>query len=415
MARQVDRLTAIAVSATKKPGMYPDGRGLYLQVTSATAKSWIFRYSLHGRAREMGLGPHPTIGLADARSKATDCRRLLVAGIDPIEHRRAEREAARLEANRQIDFETAAKAYIAAHRHGWKNPKHADQWEATLRIYVYPVFGSRSVQEIEVGHVLQVIEPIWHKKTETASRVRGRIEAVLDWSTARGYRRGDNPARWKGHVEILLPKRSKVRKVKHQPAMKYVEASAFMHSLQKRAGISSLAMQFLILTAARTGAVINARWAEIDVKARVWNVPDEQGRKLTAPHRVPLSPPALAILELLHRDRLEPLSPADHVFPGGSKGGGLSCNALLALLKRMGRDDITSHGFRSTFREWAAELTVFPREIAETALAHTIRDKVEAAYMRSDLFEKRRLLMSAWADFCTSASTPQVLPMRASA
>ncbi len=377
--------------------MYPDGGGLYLQVTESGAKSWIFRFMLNGRAREMGLGPLHAVSLSDARTKATECRRLRADGFDPIEARKLERDKARLAAARALTFKDAADAYIKAHQAGWRNAKHAAQWCSTLDTYAGPVFGSLPVQDVDVSLITKVLEPIWATKTETASRLRGRIEAVLDWATVRGYRRGDNPARWRGHLENLLPQRSKVQRVEHHPALPYGEIGAFMGTLRQHDGVAAVALEFLILTATRTSETIGARWDEIDIDHAIWTIPADR-IKAGKEHRVPLSAPAMAILK-----RLNKIRQGDFVFPGGKVKNPLSNMALLALLKRMGRADLTAHGFRSTFRDWTAERTNYPREVAEMALAHTVSDKVEAAYRRGDLFEKRRRMMEEWARYCGAA------------
>ncbi len=400
MAREIGRLNALTVARVKKPGMYADGGGLYLQMTASGAKSWVYRFMLNGRARWMGLGPLHTVTLSDARLKATDTRRLRLAGIDPIEARKADQAKTRLEAAKAITFRDAAEAYINAHKAGWRNAKHANQWRATLKTYAYPVFGSFPVRAVDVALVMRVLEPIWATKTETASRVRGRIESVLDWATARGYRLGDNPARWRGHLENLLPRRAKVQRVRHHPALPYGEIGAFVRDLRKQEGIAARALEFLILTACRTGEAIGARGPEFDLRHAVWTVPAERV-KAGREHRVPLSAPALAIARDLSRAADDP---DGFVFPGGRKGRPLSNMAMTALLRRMGREDITVHGFRSTFRDWAAERTNYPREVAEMALGHAVSDKVEAAYRRGDLFEKRRRLMDEWTKFCRTAT-----------
>lgn len=408
MVREFNRLTAIAATRTKKPGMYPDGGGLYLQITKSGAKSWLFRFMLHGRARVMGLGPLHIISLGEARVRAAEARKLRVAGVDPIEARKAEIAQANLESAKAISFKVAAEKYIEAHKPGWRNAKHAAQWASTLETYAYPVIGDLPVQGIDVALVMKVLEPIWAKKTETASRVRGRMESILDWATARGYRLGDNPARWRGHLENLLPTRSKVQRVKHHPALPYEEIGEFMALLRQRQAISALALEFTILTAARTGEVIGASWKEIDFGKKEWMIPAERIKGDKA-HRVPLSGRALAILEKM----AEGADPGDEyfVFPGGRKGKPLSNMAMLTLLKRMKRGDLTVHGFRSTFRDWAAERTNYPREVAEMALAHVVGDKVEAAYRRGDLFDKRRKLMEAWAAYCDLEPTGEVVPI----
>jgi integrase len=395
MARTIGRLKALSIARTAAPGRYHDGGGLYLQVTDAGGKSWLFRFMVNGRARAMGLGSADNFSLAEARAKAAECRRLLHDGIDPIEVRRDRQAQERLDGARAITFRQCAEAYVAAHRTGWRSKKHADQWESTLSTYANPVFGSLPVQQVDVGLVIKVLEPIWAKKTETASRVRGRIEAILDWATTRGHRRGDNPARWRGHLENLLPRRSKVQKVEHHPALPYEKIGEFMADLRTRQGVPARALEFLILTTTRTSETIGATWNEIDFDRGLWTIPAER-IKAGREHRVPLGPAVLAIVRQMAKART-----SDFVFSGLKPGKPLSNMAMLALLRRMNRADLTAHGFRSTFRDWAAEQTNYPREVAEMALAHAIGDKVEAAYRRGDLFEKRRRLMDAWASFCS--------------
>ena len=407
MARTIGKLTALAVSHAKRRGYYGDGGGLFLQVSASGSKSWVFRFKEAGRLREMGLGPLHTIGLADARQRAQDCRKLRLDGKDPIEARRSERMNTRLDAAKAMTFRACAERYIAAHKAGWRNAKHAAQWTATLTTYVYPFFGALPVQAVDVGLVLKAIEPIWTTKPETAGRVRGRIESILDWATARGYRKGDNPARWRGHLENLLPKRSKVRRVRHHAALPYGEIGSFMAELRQQEGVAARALEFSIMTAGRTGEVIGARWDEFNIAERLWTVPAERmkgGRE----HRVPLSDAVLAILE-----KMAAIRQSDFVFPGGKANRPLSNMAFLMLLRRMGHGDLTAHGFRSSFRDWAAERTNFPSEVAEMALAHTVSDKVEAAYRRGTMFEKRRQLGAAWAK-CCSVPMPaaQVVPIR---
>jgi integrase len=398
MAHLVGRLTALKVTKVKEPGMYADGAGLYLQVTgdgeNTPAKSWIFRFTLRGRSREMGLGSYSIFSLAEARAKAAEYRRQVYDGIDPIEARRAQRAQAALEAAAALTFKECTKQYLAAHSAGWRNAKHAAQWNSTLKTYAEPVIGSLSVHGIDTALVMKIIEPLWSRKPETASRLRGRIEAVLDWATVRGFRQGENPARWRGHLDKLLPARAKVRKVKHHAALPYDELPTFMTALRAQEGVAARALEFLILTAARTGEVIGARPGEI--RDHIWTVP--AGRmKASKEHRVPLSASALDVVEKVKEQG------GAYLFPGGKRDRSLSNMAMLALLDRMGRSDLTAHGFRSTFRDWAAECTNYPSEVVEMALAHTISSKVEAAYRRGDLFEKRKSLMSDWATFCASS------------
>ncbi len=379
--------------------MYPDGGGLYLQVTGAGAKSWIYRFMLRGKAREMGLGPLSVVSLLEARARAGECRRLRHEGIDPIEAKRAARAEAALDAARALTFKDAAKACVAAHRAGWRNAKHAAQWESTLATYAEPVFGTGSVQAIDTALVMKALEPIWTAKPETASRLRGRIERVLDWAKARGFRNGENPARWRGHLDKLLPPRSKVRAVEHYAALPYDDLPNFVTTVRAQEGIAPRALEFTILTAARTGETIGATWDEINLSGKVWTIPAAR-MKAGKEHRVPLCNRAVAILM-----EMKPAGDAGEqfVFPGSRRGKPLS--KMTAVLRRMKRGDLTVHGFRSSFRDWASERTNFPREVAEAALAHAISDRVEAAYRRGDLFEKRRRLMDAWAGHCANGKT----------
>jgi integrase len=394
--RSLSRLNALTVGRLKEPGMYADGGGLYLQVSRSGTKSWIFRFAMNGREREMGLGPLHTIGLSDARLFATEARKLKLLGQDPIEARRAKREAKKLEDARALTFKQASATYIKANKAGWKNAKHAAQWEATLATYAEPVFGALPVAAVDTSLVLKALEPIWSEKAETASRLRGRIESVLDWATARGYRKGENPARWRGHLEKLLPARSRVKTVEHHAALPYRDLPAFMQALRAQAGVGARALEFAILTAGRTGEVIGATWDEIDLEAATWTIPKER-MKARRDHRVFLCDSALAVLRPLYEAR-----ESDFVFPGGKKDKPLSNMTLLATLKRMKRHDLTAHGFRSTFRDWAAEMTDYPAEVVEMALAHVVGNKVEAAYRRGDLFEKRKGLMGDWDTACAT-------------
>jgi len=425
VARTVGRLTALKVQKAKRPGMYADGGGLYLQVTPGGA-SWIYRYMLKGRAREMGLGPLALYGLQEARAKALDARRLRHEGIDPIEARKAARATERANTAKTKTFKQCAESHIKAHRAGWRNAKHAAQWEATVATYAEPIIGALPVQAIDTALVMKVLEqevrdapnkptaPLWTAKPETASRLRGRIESILDWAKVRGYREGENPARWRGHVAKLLPPRGKVRKVEHHAALPHDELPDFITVLRAQEGTAARALEFAILTAARTGEVMGARWDEIVLAEKMWMIP-AQRMKAHREHRVPLSARALAIVEEIKpfrhvgagQDEAEAF-----VFPGGKRGQPLSNMAFLMLLRRMGRDDLTVHGFRSTFRDWAAERTKFPGEVVEMALAHVVSNKVEAAYRRGDLFDKRRKLMEAWAVYCAAPKAGKVVAFR---
>jgi integrase len=431
VGRAIGRLKAVEINRlVKKAGMHCDGGGLYLRVVPPTECSWIFRYMLAGRARTMGLGPFPEVTLAQAREKSLEARRLKIEGKDPIEEKRSRLTAAALAGASAMTFKHCGARYIAAHKAGWKNAKHASQWEATLETYVYGHIGALPVQAIDTGLVLKVLEPIWSTKVETAGRVRGRIEAILDWAKARGQRTGENPARWRGHLDKLLPGRSKVSKVMHHPALPYGDLPAFLAELRGQAGIGARALEFTILTAARTGEVLEATWVEIDADAKVWTIP--AGRmKADKEHRVLLSESALAILKhIKSRDA----AGTEFIFSGGrprrrpgSRSAAstaihpLSNMAMTTVLRRMNDTaaknkrpkwidprqgkEVVPHGFRSTFRDWAAEATMFPGDMAEMALAHAIDSKVEAAYRRGDMMEKRRELMAAWDLFCTGTVT----------
>jgi integrase len=413
MARTLGRLTALKVEKARKPGMYADGGGLYLRVTPEGARNWVFRFMIDRKPRWMGLGPLALYSLADARARAQDARRKRHEGIDPIEARRAKQAQQRLDAAKAITFKQCAESYIASHRAGWRNAKHRYQWPATLGAYVYPAIGALPVQAVDTALVHKVLEPIWTAKPETASRVRQRIENILGFAKVCGYRDGENPARWRGHLDNLLPARSKVRDVKHLAALPYVELPTFLVNLRTREATAARALEFLVLTAARTGEVIGARWNEIDMLDKIWTVP--AGRmKAHREHRVPLSPRAVAILKEMLAARNGDDGNA-YVFPGPKPGKPLSNMAFLMLLRRMGLDYLTVHGFRATFKTWASERTSFQNEIAEAALAHIIGDKVEQAYRRGDLFDKRRRLMQQWATYCTAAAREQqgnVTPLR---
>ena len=398
MAKQVGKLSALTVQRTTKEGLFSDGGGLYLRVKANGGKFWVYRFTLNGKAHEMGLGALHTVSLAEARQKATDCRKLQNEGINPIKSRDDRQEKQKLEEAKVKTFRECAEGYIAAHKAGWRNAKHSWQWDNTLTRFVYPVFGDFPVQAIDVALVIKVLEPLWQTKTETASRLRGRIELILDWATAREYRKGENPARWRGHLQNLLPKPSKIQKVQHQPALPYEQIGGFMELLKNEEGIAALAMQFTILTASRTSETLGASWKEMDLPKKLWTVPASR-IKAGREHRVPLSEAALQVLrKVKHLQELQGIK-GDIIFFGQKAGKSLSNTAMLMLLRRMNYHAITVHGFRSSFRDWAAEQTNFPREVAEAALAHISGDKVELAYRRSDLFEKRKQMMDAWARY----------------
>jgi integrase len=427
MAHLIDRLNALQVKRLNVVGMHPDGRGLYLQVHKGGSKSWIYRYTLNGRVRAMGLGPTHLVSLAQARTLAQEARMLKVEGLDPLDARAASKPsptpppAQERGATESLMFKAAAAAYIQANSAAWRNAKHLSQWSATLETYAYPAFGELAIDQIDTRLVLKSLEPIWSTKAETASRLRGRIEAVLDWAKVQGHRQGENPARWKGHLEKILPAKSKVARVEHHAALPFKIAPRFMRDLRALTGASARALEFAVLTAARTGEIIGAQWSEVDFEGRVWTQPADRTKNRKA-HRVPLCDAAIDVLESMREASLEarrdllrmydkpipPDLPAEgFIFPGARRGKGLSNMSLLKTLHRMGHSDLTTHGFRSTFRDWAAETTSYPNEVVEMALSHTIPGKVEAAYRRGDLFEKRRNLMNDWAAFCAApAATP---------
>ncbi|MDY0012834.1 MAG: integrase arm-type DNA-binding domain-containing protein [Rhodocyclaceae bacterium] len=408
MGRGSNKLTDRTVRSLKDVGRYGDGLGLWLQIGPDGGKSWVYRFMLDGKARMMGLGRYPDVSLEQARKKATECRNLVREGKDPIDTRNTERTTERLARLKSLTFDQCARAYIEANRPGWKNAKHAAQWETTLDTYANPIIGKLPVDAIDTTLVLKVLEPIWTKKPETASRLRGRIEAILAFATVRKYRSGDNPAQWKNHLDQVLAARPAVAKAKNHPALPFAQVGAFLQELRIQAGVAARALEFTILTATRTNEVIGATWQELDLQAGVWTIPAER-MKAGKEHRVPLCERALALVQ-----EFAPLSTGggSPVFPG-PKGGALSNMAMLALLKRMGRSGITVHGFRSSFRDWAGEMTGHPREVIEHALAHQLKDKAEAAYQRGSLFTKRQRLMEDWARFCELPPAPaNVVPIQ---
>lgn len=411
MGGQLNKLSAAKVAKCGSPGLLPDGGGLYLQVTvratpaiqgpgatpaAIVNKSWTFRYRdrATGKLRELGLGSCANVSLKVARDKAAEMRALLQDGKDPKAERDAQRAEALAAAAGSITFDQACAALIATRKAEWKNAKHADQWVNTLATYASPLIGSIPVADIDLPMVRKVLDPIWTEKNETACRVRQRMEAVLDWAEASGYRSGENPARWRGRLKHLLPNPAKVQEKKHHAAMPYAKIPAFIASLKDQEGLAARALEFTILTAARTGEVIGARWEEFDLEGRVWTIPAAR-MKAGKEHSVPLSKQALAILKAMQKTR-----EGQFVFPGGKAKTPLSNMAMNATLRRMKVTDVTVHGFRSSFRDWAGEATEHPREVIEHALAHQLKDKAEAAYHRSTLPEKRRKLMEDWASYC---------------
>lgn len=398
MPRKAEELGPLAVSRLRTPGLHFVGgvAGLGLQVLPGGGRTWILRATIGDRRREMGLGGFPDVTLAMAREAAREARDLIRKGIDPIETARAARSALKASDAKVVTFRAAADGYMAAHETSWRNLKHRAQWAATLETYAHPVIGDLAVGDIELPHVLKILEPIWTTKTETATRLRGRLEMVLDWATARDYRTGLNPARWRGHLDKLLAKPSKIARVVHHKAVAIDDMPAFMARLKAADGLGARALEFAILTAARSGEVRGCNWGEIDLEAGVWTVAAER-MKAGREHRVPLSEAAMALLR-----RPAHATDADFVFPA-ARGGSLSDMTLSAVLRRM-EVDAVPHGFRSTFRDWAAKRTSHPSEAAELALAHTVGNKVEAAYRRGDMFNKRRQLMEDWAAFAGGVS-----------
>ena len=395
--KTVKRLSALGISRLKADGLYHDGDGLYLRIKGGS-RVWVFRYQLGGKRHWMGFGSADVVSLEAARRRKQDARAELERGLDPIEGKRIRESEAAARAERQLTFDECADRFINAHEEGWSNPKSPTAWRNTLATYCGPIFGSKAADEVDTEAVMQVLEPLWKTKTETASRLRGRIERVLDWAKVRGYRSGENPARWRGHLDALLPQRSKVAPVKHHPALPWKELPAFMDQLRQRPGVAPLALAFAILTACRVSEAVNATWQEFDLDGAIWQVPAER-MKARRVHRVPLSPPALEILRSLQKT-----TSGEFVFPGWSQTKPLSIAGPLRVLHDMDRHDLTVHGFRSTFRVWVAETTDFPRELAEASLAHVITDATVAAYLRSDVLERRRTLMNTWGSFAMGFS-----------
>ncbi|MBU6368336.1 MAG: integrase arm-type DNA-binding domain-containing protein [Burkholderiales bacterium] len=400
MPKLATEMGALTISRVKKPGLYFVGfvTGLALQVKGTGSKSWILRSVIGGRRRDMGLGAYPSVSLALARQKASEARELIRQGVDPIERQRSALSALKASLASQLTFEETAKAYMSAHETTWKNAKHAQQWRNTLKEYAYPAFGDILVRDIEKEHVLAALRPIWNSKNETASRLRGRIELVLSYAMQAGYRpEGLNPARWKGGLDKLLAAPSKVQKTSHFKALAAKEISEFFKKLAQVEGQGARALEFAILTAARSGEVRGATWSEFDIRGKMWTIPAAR-MKAGKEHRVPLSNPAIKLLESLA------VTESELVFPS-PRGGTLSDMTLTGVLRRM-KVGVTAHGFRSTFRDWVAESTSFPNEVAEMALAHTISNKSEASYRRGDMFEKRAVLMEQWSKFVYTPTLP---------
>lgn len=408
MGRKAREMSALEVGRLKQQGLHAVGgvSGLYLQVLPTGARTWVLRATVGERRRDMGLGGFPDVPLALAREKARQARLQIEQGVDPIEARRELRSALKASTAAARTFRECASAYIDAMAPEWRNPKHLQQWTNTIAQYAHPVIGDMLVRDVQLPHVMRIIEPIWRTKTETAKRLRGRLESILDWATVRGYRAGDNPARWRGHLDKLLPAPNKVAKREHHEALSADQLPEFLLQLRAKPGLGARALEFLILTAARSGEVRGARWSELDLQKAEWLVPGER-MKAGKDHRVPLSAPAIKLLQALPR-----VQGTDLVFPSRALRP-LSDMTLTKVMRDMGQEAVP-HGFRSTFRDWASERTNYPREVAEMALAHAIGDKVEAAYRRGELFEKRKRMMAEWANFChrPAAKHGAVVPLK---
>jgi integrase len=400
MARALFRLTAMKVAKAKRPGLYADGGSLYLRVAEGGSKQWIFRYVTNGRMRDMGIGPAHTLTLAEARERATEARKLRLDGIDPIVHKRARVAAIRAADDNAMTFRQCADGFVKDHSSTWSNTRHRADWESSLLRHVYPSLGALPISSIDTPLVLRTLKPIWTTIPETATRVRQRIESIIDWATAHHFRTGDNPARWGGRLEHALPARAKIAAVKHHVALPMEEVGAVMNRLRAEEGTAARCLEFIMLTAARLSEALGAEWREIDFAARTWTVPANR-MKSRRTHKVPLSDAAVAVLEQMNAVRC-----SDYVFPGNREGRPIGDNSVWRLVKDVAGDKQTTvHGLRSCFKDWCSERTNFAREVSEMALAHAIPDAVEAAYRRGDLFEKRRKLMDAWAAHCAKIET----------
>jgi integrase len=402
MAREVGLLNARKVETLSKPGRHADGGNLYLSISENGGRRWVFLYRFKGSRKEMGLGSAAKghVSLAAARKAASEARNLILEGNDPLVAKKIRKQAARTIPS----FGAFADEYLASHRSKFRNEQHIYQWEMTLKTYCLPI-RSMLLNEIDTEAVLKVLQPLWSKIPETASRLRGRIENILDAAKAKGYRSGENPAQWRGHLKTLLPARQRLTRG-HHAALPYDDLPSFMVELRNQQSTAALALELCILTATRSGEILNSKWTEFDLVKAIWTIPAIR-MKAGHEHRIPLTARVLAILKSLHK-----LPHSDHVFPGNARGKPLSPQVMRLLLKRMNRADITVHGFRSTFRDWASEQTSFPHETCEHALAHRISDKAEAAYRRGDQFEKRRKLMEAWATFCEPRKSAKIVPMK---
>lgn len=409
MPKMVKAMSVKAVEALKDNGRYAVGgaTGLHLSI-AGNSKAWVLRVKIGDRRTDLGLGSFEDVSLATAREKAAQLRKEIIGGVDPVAEKREREAAVRVTKAKTKTFKECAEAFLEAQKPKWKNAnaKHVAQWSSTLATYAYPKIGALPVDKVDTGLILEVLQQpteggasLWEAKTETASRLRGRVEKVLAWATFRGYRHGDNPARWRGHLDNELPARGDVRKVQHHAALPYADIGEFMVDLRKREGLSARALEFAILTAARSNEVRMATWDEIDLDRRLWTIPKER-MKAKKEHVVPLSDAAVALLKAL--PRIENVA----LLFSAPKGGAFSDAVFRALFERMDREGLTQHGFRSTFREWAGETTAYPREVIEHALAHQLADKAEAAYQRGTLMPKRARLMADWAKFCGHVAKP---------
>ncbi len=399
MARLINKLSARKAETLKTEGMHSDGGGLYLRIADGN-RYWVFRFASRttGKDRQLGIGPTHTFSLAEAREKARQYRQMLAEGRDPLDERRAQEASSAVDAAKGMTFDEAAARYIATHEKGWSNVQHATQWRTSLERFASPVIGKLPVKSIDTALVLKVLEPHWQTTTETMSRVRGRIELILDWAKVGGYRDGENPARWKGHLQFKLGDRRKIQKVEHHAALPFTEIGAFMAELRMKEGPGAWGLEFCILTATRTNEALGATWDEFDLNTKIWTIPAKR-MKARKEHRVPLSPAAIAVIEkaraVRHENRVFPIARIDRAIPEKYAS-------------------VTVHGFRSAFRDWAAERAFdLPPYVAEMALAHAISSGVEAAYRRGELLALRAKMMERWADYCSGPEvTDNVIPMR---
>lgn len=393
MAKKTSKLTSLQVKKISAYGFYSDGNGLYLQVSKSGSKSWVFRYEANGKGRKQGLGSATDLTLSEARVAASESRKLRLNGKDPIDEKKKISAVAHMKAVRAITFKACATSYIDSHKASWTNSKHIDQWTNTLTTYAYPVIGHLPAQDVDVSLVMKILEPIWVTKTETATRVRQRIENILDWAKVRDYRSGENPARWRGHLNMLLPNPAKLQKVKHFNAMPFIETPAYFTELREKNTVSAMALSFLILTATRSNETRSATWDEVDLDNAVWTIPENR-MKAKIEHTVSLSPECLEILVEAKAHKIN-----NFIFPSENRKTGISSAALQQLL-RSTQTKATMHGFRSSFRDWCAEMTDYDSRVAEFSLAHQLKDTTEAAYLRSRMVEKRRKLMNEWSSYC---------------